>query len=245
MKIVPAIDLCGGRVVRLRQGDFAHERVFAHDAATLAQRYVEAGAEWIHVVDLDGARNGAPAQLGRIAEIASTGARVQAGGGVRARADVECLRASGVERVVVGSLAVREPATFAAWLAESGADAFCLALDLRVDAGARWRLVVDAWRGEHDADGERLLDRLTDAGLRHVLCTDIARDGMRGGPNLALYRELAARWPNIAWIASGGVRDAGDIAALSNTGVAGCVVGSALLDGTLALEEIAACSRAA
>lgn len=244
MKIIPAIDLRGGRVVRLKQGDFDAQREFEHDAEALARRYRDAGAEWLHLVDLDGARDGAPAQIDLIARIAAAGGRVQAGGGVRRRDDVERLLDAGVARVVVGSVAVLEPDTFAGWLAEFGTQRLCLALDLRRDDG-RWRPAVDAWRGDSDADFATLLDRYAAAGLRHVLSTDIGRDGMGQGPNLALYRELASHWPSLAWIASGGVRDRADVGALAATGVAACVAGSALLDGTLALEEIAACSHAA
>jgi phosphoribosylformimino-5-aminoimidazole carboxamide ribotide isomerase len=245
MKIIPAIDLAAGRVVRLKQGDFAAQRAFDHDAAALARRYVEAGAPWLHLVDLDGARDGAPAQVELIARIAAGGGRVPAGGGVRRRDDVERLLDAGVARVIVGSVAVREPRTFAGWLGAFGAERLCLALDLRRDRDGRWRPAVDAWRGDSDADFAALLDDCAAAGLRHVLTTDIDRDGMADGPNLALYRELAERWPAFAWIASGGVRDRGDVAALAATGVAACVAGTALLDGTLALEDIAACSRAA
>lgn len=244
MKIIPAIDLRAGRVVRLKQGDFAAQRDFDQDAVALARRYREAGAEWLHLVDLDGARDGTPAQLDRIACIAADGLRVQAGGGVRTRDDVERLLAAGVARVVVGSVAVREPDTFAAWLTDVGAERLCLALDLRRHVDG-WRPAVDAWRGDTDADVAALLDRYAAAGLRHVLSTDISRDGMAEGPNLALYEELAARWPAFDWIASGGVRDRADVAALARTGVAACVAGTALLEGTLSLEEITACSRAA
>lgn len=245
MKIVPAIDLRGGRVVRLRQGDFVRERAFAHDPTALARRYRDAGAEWIHVVDLDGARDGAPMQIDLIAKIAASGLRVQAGGGVRTRDDVERLRRHGVERVVVGSIAVREPATCIDWLREIGAASLCVALDVRIEANGHLTPAVDAWQRLSHADFSALMDRFAAAGLRHALCTDIARDGTHGGPNVELYRRLASRWRDVAWIASGGIRDADDIAALRPTGVAACVVGSALLDGTLALEEIASCSRAA
>lgn len=244
MKIIPAIDLRAGRVVRLRQGDFAQTREFEHDAVALAQRYVDAGADWLHIVDLDGARASSPMQIELIAHIAAV-ARVQAGGGVRTRADVDCLLESGVARVVVGSIAMRAPDTFSAWLDDIGSERLCLALDLRSADAGTWRTAVNAWQDDIDVDFAALLDRFAASGLRHVLSTDIAHDGMRNGPSLALYRELAARWPQFAWIASGGVRDRSDIVALQATGVAACVAGSALLDGTLGLHEIAECSRAA
>ncbi|MDR2011631.1 MAG: 1-(5-phosphoribosyl)-5-((5-phosphoribosylamino)methylideneamino)imidazole-4-carboxamide isomerase [Rhodanobacter sp.] len=245
MKIIPAIDLRDGRVVRLKQGDFAQTRTFEHDPVLLAKRYADAGAQWLHVVDLDGARAQRPAQIPLIAKMAATGIRVQAGGGVRTRADVESLLAAGIERAVVGSVAVRAPDTFVEWLAAFGSERLCLAMDLRLDADGRWHPAVDAWQGEESVDVALLLNRFAQAGLRHVLTTDITRDGMSAGPNVALYRSLAERWPQFAWIASGGVRDREDVLALRGTGVAACVAGTALLDGTLALEEIAACSRAA
>lgn len=245
MKIIPAIDLRDGRVVRLRQGDFEQTRHFDYAPVELAQRYADAGARWLHVVDLDGARAGKPMQADLLTRIASIGIPVQAGGGIRSHDDIERLLDAGVARVVVGSLAVRDPAIFVQSLEAFGSDKLCLALDLRRDAGGHWRPAVEAWRSDSDVDSAELLGGFTAAGLRHVLSTDIAQDGMSAGPNLALYRELATQWPRIAWIASGGVRDRRDVNALAETGVAACVAGTALLDGTLALEEIAACSRAA
>lgn len=245
MNLIPAIDLREGRVVRLRQGDFAQTRVFGHDAFALACRYAESGAAWLHVVDLDGARAGSPQQVATLARLAQGDLRVQAGGGVRSRGDVERLLDAGVARVLVGSLAVSEPELFCDWLRTFGADALCLAMDLRRATDGRWQPAIEAWQSVSESDFGALLDRFAVAGLRHVLCTDVALDGMAAGPNLALYRELATRWPHLAWIASGGVRDRADLDALRATGVAACVVGSALLDGTLALEELATCSHAA
>ncbi len=244
MKIIPAIDLRDGHVVRLRQGDFVQTRSFDHEAVALAQRYADAGADWLHVVDLDGARAGTPMQIDLLAKIAATGIKVQAGGGVRAREDLDHLLAAGVARVVVGSVAVRTPQTFVDWLLAFGAQKICLAMDLRLGDDGRWHPAIDAWQRASDADFATLLDQFSAAGLRHVLSTDIAHDGMGAGPNLTLYHLLAARWPQLAWIASGGVRDRRDVDALAATGFAACVVGTALLDGTLALEELG-CSRAA
>lgn len=245
MLIIPAIDLRDGHVVRLRQGDFARSRQFDHDPVALARRYVDAGARWLHLVDLDGARAGRPVQTALLGRMAGLGAQVQAGGGIRSRDDVERLLAAGVARVVVGSVAVREPDTFASWLGFFGADRLCLALDLLRDADGRWRPAVDAWQATGDADIAERLDAFAGHGLRHVLSTDIAHDGMGEGPNLVLYRMLAGRWPQLSWIASGGVRHSADVAALRTSGAAACVAGTALLDGSLPLEEIASCSRTA
>lgn len=241
MKIIPAIDLRDGRVVRLRQGDFDQSRSFDVDAAKLAREYVHAGADWLHVVDLDGARAGSPAQTSVLTALAAAGARLQWGGGVRRREDVQTLLDAGASRVVVGSVAARDPERFGEWLGHFGSDRLCLALDLRQDpADGRWRIGVDAWQANSDRDIGGLLDDLGDAGLRHVLSTDIGRDGLAQGPNLALYEWLAGDWPQLAWIASGGVRNADDVAALAGTGVAACVAGTALLEGSLPMTALAA-----
>lgn len=245
MLVIPAIDLRDGRVVRLRQGDFAQSREFALDPLALAGDYAQAGATWLHVVDLDGARAGTPRQLDLIGRLAQSGLRVQAGGGVRDLDDVQRLFEAGVARVVIGSLAAREPNTVAAWLDRFGAARLCVALDLRLGGDGHWYPALDAWQTESRIDFTHLLERLLAAGLQHVLCTDIEHDGMRAGPNLTLYRLLAARWPQIAWIASGGVRDRADVEALAGTGVAACVAGTALLEGSLSLEELRACQPVA
>jgi phosphoribosylformimino-5-aminoimidazole carboxamide ribotide isomerase len=173
-----------------------------------------------------------------LTRIALQASHVQAGGGVRTREDVQRLLDAGVSRVVVGSVAVREPETFVEWLDVFGAHRLCLALDLRQGEDGRWRPAVDAWQSDSDTEFGALLDRFAAADLRHVLTTDIAQDGMGCGPNLALYRDLAARWPAFAWIASGGVRNRADVDALNATGVGACVAGTALLEGTLDLEAL-------
>lgn len=245
MIVIPAIDLRDGRVVRLRQGDFAQTRTFDADPIALADAYAQAGAQWLHVVDLDGARAGAPQQLALVESLARIVPNLQTGGGVRSEGDLQRLLDAGASRVVVGSVAVREPDTVGAWIARFGADRICVALDLHLGEDGRWRPALDAWQSSSDTDFATLVERLRASGLRHVLSTDIAQDGMRDGPNFALYRILVARWPSIDWIASGGVRDRADVETLAQTGVAGCVAGTALLEGTLTLEELAACSRAA
>lgn len=239
MIILPAIDLRGGRVVRLSQGDFARERRFDTDPVRLAGLYAQAGARRLHAVDLDGARAGEPAQLPLLQALADTGLAVQWGGGVRCQADIEAVLAAGARRVVVGSMAVREPGRFAQWLGRYG-ERLVLALDLRADPAGRWQPTADAWRASIERDIEALLDGFAAAGLRWVLSTDIARDGMAGGPNLDLYAWLAGRWPMLSVIASGGVRDAADVQALAGTGAAACVAGTALLEGTLPASALAA-----
>jgi phosphoribosylformimino-5-aminoimidazole carboxamide ribotide isomerase len=238
--VIPAIDLRAGQVVRLRQGDYAQQTSYRVDPLVLAQRYAQAGASWLHVVDLDGARDGGLANLRVIAGIAQGLMAVQAGGGVRSEADLERLFEAGVARVVVGSLAVREPERVLDWLARYGAERLCVALDAREVDGV-WRLPSDGWTRTGTATLDALLQRYAAAGARHVLCTDIDRDGMLEGPNVALYQQLAARQPGLGVIASGGVRDVADVRALRAAGAAGVVLGRSLLEGRLELADALAC----
>ena len=241
MQIIPAIDLRAGRVVRLKQGDYAQETRYASDPVALANDYADADARWLHLVDLDGARSGAFENLRVIETIARAGRlRVQAGGGGRTREDVQRLFDAGIERVVVGSIAVRDPDAVQQWIADIGAERICVALDARLD-GEMWRLPSMGWTHSEAATLDELAPRYAVAGARHVLCTDISRDGMLSGPNLDLYAHVAAIAPQLDVIASGGVRDVADVRALRESGVAGVVLGRSLLEGSLTLAEALAC----
>jgi phosphoribosylformimino-5-aminoimidazole carboxamide ribotide isomerase len=240
--VYPAIDVRGGRVVRLRQGDYADETRYGDDPQAFAERYAEAGATWLHLVDLDAARAGGYTLLPLLRDIvARTGLRVQTGGGVRSRGDVAALLDAGASRVVVGSLAVREPDIVAGWLVDFGGEALTLALDTRQDADGVWRLPVHGWTQAAKETLHALASRYADAGLRHLLCTDIARDGMLAGPNLLLYRQLCGDCPQVRVQASGGIRDVADIRAARDAGCAGAVLGKALLEGRIDLREALAC----
>lgn len=236
-ELYPALDIRGGRVVRLRQGDYAQETRYADEPLAAARAHAEAGARWLHLVDLDAARVGGYTLAPLLREIrAQTGLRVQTGGGVRSEADVEAILDAGAARVVVGSLAVREPARVARWLGRFGAERLTVALDAR-EVDGEWRLPVAGWTADSGARLDELLARYADAGLRHLLCTDIACDGMLAGPNLGLYRRVLARVPAVAVQGSGGVRDAADVRALRDAGCAGAVLGRALLEGRLRLDD--------
>ncbi|HET8898962.1 MAG TPA: HisA/HisF-related TIM barrel protein, partial [Rhodanobacteraceae bacterium] len=155
--IIPAIDLRAGQVVRLAQGDYARQTRYADAPLVVATRYAEAGARWLHLVDLDGARDGAFANTALLREVAALGLRVQAGGGVRDESDVERLLAAGATRVVVGSVAIREPQRVADWIAHFGAEQLVIALDARWRDGA-WRLPSAGWTQEENADLSALAD---------------------------------------------------------------------------------------
>lgn len=234
--VYPAIDVRGGRVVRLRQGDYAQETRYSLEPLALARGYADAGAAWLHLVDLDAARDGGYMLMPLLAALkAETSLRVQTGGGVRSVADVQAILDAGADRVVVGSLAVLDPGTVIGWLRRFGAERITVALDARQHSDGRWSLPTAGWT-EHNGIGlDPLLRRYADAGLRHLLCTDIARDGMLAGPNIGLYRQIHASAPGARVQASGGIRDVADIIAARDAGCAGAILGRALLDGRFGL----------
>jgi len=237
--LYPAIDVREGRVVRLRQGDYAQETRYDDEPLTLATRYADAGATWLHLVDLDAARAGGYTLAPLLGELkARTGLKVQTGGGVRGEVDVEALLAAGADRVVVGSLAVREAGRVASWVSRYGAERITVALDTRRDAEGRWRLPVHGWTEEGGKELDVLAAAYAEVGLRHLLCTDISRDGMLSGPNMELYRYLCERFPRLAVQASGGVSAAGEVAVAKAIGCGGIVLGKALLDGRFGLSDV-------
>jgi len=238
MHLLPAIDIRDGRCVRLLQGDFGQETRYEINPVTLAQRYVTLGAEWLHIVDLDGAASGSPQNLDLVAAIAQTpGLKVQVGGGIRSPDNLA--RALAVaERVVIGSLGVTAPKLVEHWLEEHGPDRLTLALDVRVDDSHVPFVTTHGWTERSELTLWAALERYRPFGLRNVLCTDVARDGALIGPNITLYRNCVARCPGVAFQASGGVRDVGDLSELAETGVALAISGKALLEGRLSDGEI-------
>ncbi len=240
--VYPAIDIRHGRVVRLAQGDYAQETRYGDDPLAQIGAYADAGAEWLHLVDLDAAREGGYTLAPLLARIrADTGLRVQTGGGVRTEDDVRRILDAGAERVVVGSLAVREPARVLQWIETFGAEHVTVALDTRQGRDGVWHLPVHGWTETADATLDVLAVRYAQGGLKHLLSTDIARDGMLSGPNLDLYAHLKALVPTLEVQASGGVRELADVRAAKAQGCGGIVLGRALLEGRLGVAEALAC----
>ena len=239
MLLMPAIDLRGGRCVRLYQGDFAGETRYDCSPRELLARYRALGASWVHVVDLDGARDGLLAHRELILDLAAQrGVRLQVGGGIRSAAVIAELLASGIERVVIGSAAVERPDEVLGWLGRFGAERICLALDVRCEPRGEPRVRTRGWQAGTASSLWQALAAYPQAAGRHVLCTDIERDGALAGPNLDLYRDAVERCPGLAWQASGGVRHAADLQALARIGVAAAVSGKALLEERIQPEEL-------
>lgn len=237
MLIIPAVDLRGGVCVRLLQGRFDAVTTYDADPRARLEAFAEAGATWVHIVDLDGAEAGAARQHALIGELArATGLKVQAGGGVRSRNDVQRLLEAGAARVVVGSAAVRRPDAVVGWLREFGRERITLALDVRTE-GPEPEVATHGWTEASGVTVWGALDCLAGGGPRHLLVTDVARDGALSGPNLPLMREVVARRPELALQASGGVSSLADLADLKAAGAAAAIVGKALYEGVFTLEE--------
>lgn len=238
MILVPAVDLLDGQVVRLIEGDFERKTIFAgRTPASLLNGYVASGAKQLHLVDLSGARSPEDRQSALIESIVrAVDAEIQVGGGVRHLHEIEQLLATGAARVVIGSLLITEPATAYKALEKYGPARLTFALDVRLIDG----IPMVMSHGWQKATGQSFSDTIApfvEAGLKRVLCTDIALDGRMQGPNASLYRSLADRFPALEIQASGGVSNIGDLEQLARTGVHSVVIGRALLSGAIDLME--------
>ncbi|MDY6322025.1 MAG: 1-(5-phosphoribosyl)-5-[(5-phosphoribosylamino)methylideneamino]imidazole-4-carboxamide isomerase [Succinivibrio sp.] len=241
--IIPALDLLNGRVVRLQQGDYARTTIFEADPVKKILDAAAQGAQFIHLVDLEGARAPEKRQLALIAQIVrSSPLPVETGGGIRSDFDVKNLLDLGVERVVVGSCAVTKPDMVAAWLCRFGPERFTLALDVRLEDGVPY-VATHGWLETSKLTLDRALRHFLPYGIEHVLVTDISRDGMLSGANNALYQELSRRYHGLDIIASGGISSTDDIRAVLKAGASSVVLGRALLEGRFTVEEALRCSQ--
>jgi phosphoribosylformimino-5-aminoimidazole carboxamide ribotide isomerase len=239
MELIPAIDLKGGRCVRLLKGDFAAETVYSNEPQTVLDRYVALGASRVHIVDLDGAKDGQQPNREIVMSLAARqSAKLQVGGGLRSLSRVKAYLDSGVERAVIGSLAVTAPDEVSGWFREVDPRRIVLALDVRIDASGTPLLTTHGWQDTSTTSLWTAVDRFLSDGLTHVLCTDISRDGALSGPNVVLYREAVQRFPNIWWQASGGVASGADLKALDEVGVAAVISGKAMLENKISIEEL-------
>ncbi|WP_025903432.1 MULTISPECIES: 1-(5-phosphoribosyl)-5-[(5-phosphoribosylamino)methylideneamino]imidazole-4-carboxamide isomerase [Tatumella] len=240
--IIPALDLIEGKVVRLHQGDYAQQRDYGNDPLPRLQAYQQEGAQVLHLVDLTGAKDPAARQIPLLKTLlAGVSVPVQVGGGIRSREDVAALLGAGAARVVVGSTAVKQPEEVRQWFAEFGPDAIVLALDIRIDEQQRKEVAISGWQEAAGVTLEQVIEDYQSVGLKHVLCTDISRDGTLAGSNVELYQEITAQYPEIAFQSSGGIGSLEDIAALRDSGVRGVIVGRALLEGKFTVTEAIAC----
>ena len=239
MELIPAIDLKDGRCVRLLKGDFAAETVYSNEPKEILQRYASLGARRIHVVDLDGARDGTQANRDIIVKLlADPSIKLQVGGGLRSLARVQALLDLGVERAVVGSVAINSPDEVVSWFKQIDPTRIVLALDVRLDPAGVPVLTTHGWQQNSGIVLWTAVERFLRSGLTHVLCTDVARDGALTGPNFELYAEAVRRFPELQWQASGGVATGRDLVALRDCGVAAVISGKALLENKIPSQEL-------
>ncbi|MFB2681068.1 1-(5-phosphoribosyl)-5-[(5-phosphoribosylamino)methylideneamino]imidazole-4-carboxamide isomerase [Shewanella mangrovisoli] len=240
--IIPAIDLIDGKVVRLYQGDYGQQTTFDLSPLAQLQSYQDQGASWLHIVDLTGAKDPTKRQTALIAKLtAGLSADIQVGGGIRTEEQVAELLSLGVKRVVIGSLAVKEPELVKGWFNKFGSEAICLALDVNINQSGEKIVAVSGWQSGGGKSLESIVEDFSQVGLKHALVTDISRDGTLTGANTALYRELSSHYPDIAWQASGGIATLENVAAVRDSGAAGIIIGKALLINQFNVAEAIQC----
>ncbi|BET96327.1 1-(5-phosphoribosyl)-5-[(5-phosphoribosylamino)methylideneamino]imidazole-4-carboxamide isomerase [Xenorhabdus taiwanensis] len=240
--IIPALDLIDGNVVRLHQGDYDQRRDYGNSPLSHLQQYEQEGAKLLHLVDLTGAKDPAKRQVVLLkALLAGVTVPVQVGGGIRSEADIKTLLEAGASRVVIGSTAITQPELVKQWLQNYGAEAIVLALDVRINADGIKQVAISGWQENSNTTLEYVIEQYLPVGLKHVLCTDISRDGTLSGSNIVLYQEISQQYPQIQFQASGGIGSLTDISPLPASGVTGVIVGRALLEGKFTLTEAIQC----
>jgi len=239
MRVIPAIDLQSGKCVRLYKGDFTQTTEYSDDPAAVARQFAELQASDLHIVDLDGARSGTQENRDVVKAIAAeTSMAVQVGGGIRDRNTLSAWLDAGVSRCVIGSLAITEPDAVKSWIVQFGADKIVLALDVHIDEIGVPVVTTHGWTRNSSTSVYECIDDYRSLGLRHVLCTDVSRDGAMTGPNIALYADILSQFPDLQLQASGGVRNVQDLRSLRDRGLPAAITGRALLDGKITAAEM-------
>ncbi|MFH1429038.1 MAG: 1-(5-phosphoribosyl)-5-[(5-phosphoribosylamino)methylideneamino]imidazole-4-carboxamide isomerase [Candidatus Margulisiibacteriota bacterium] len=233
-EVIPAIDILGGQCVRLYQGDYQQSKVYDNDPAAIALQWQEQGSHRLHIVDLDGAKAGTPVNMKIISDIVNkVDIPIELGGGIRTLDSVKQYLSLGVDRVILGSVAIKDPELLTDILALSNPDQIIVGVDIKDNKPA-----IHGWLETSDIDLFSFLQNLTQLGVSRIILTDISKDGAMKGPNIGLMKDVCENI-NIPVIASGGVTNAKDILRLSGiNGVEGCIIGKALYEGTIKLEEV-------
>lgn len=236
MFIIPAIDVIQGQCVRLRQGDFEQQSIYDISPVALAEHYAAQGAKRLHIVDLDGAKAGSPQHLELIQRLQSCDLMIQAGGGIRSVRDAEAFLSAGVARIVIGSIAISNPALTQEIIDKMGAEQVILALDVHIKKGIPMP-AIHGWQTSTNSNLWDIVTHYQSIGINTILCTDIACDGMMLGPNFDLYEQCLQHFPHLAWQASGGIRHVNDLDRLASMGLAAAILGRVLYEGQLDLAD--------
>jgi phosphoribosylformimino-5-aminoimidazole carboxamide ribotide isomerase len=234
MKIIPAIDIIDGKCVRLTQGDYSRKKVYSQDPLDIAKMFENAGLDRLHLVDLDGAKAGSVQNWKVLENIAAnTSLIIDFGGGVKTNKDVQIILGSGASLVTVGSIAVKNEELFSSWLVEYGADKFFLGADVKDEI-----IAVHGWLETTNISVYDLIEKYAAKGITQIFCTDVAKDGLLKGASVDLYKKIIERFPNIELTASGGVSSVDDLTELQTIGCAGAIVGKAIYENKIALEQL-------
>jgi len=234
MKIIPAIDIINGQCVRLSQGDYAQKRVYETDPLVVASEFEKAGLVYLHLVDLDGAKQGKVTNWEVVEAICkNTTLQVDFGGGIKTKSEIRQLLELGVKQVNIGSVAVKEPEKVSIWIDEFGADKIILSADVREE-----QIAISGWTETAGLSLQDFLTNYQQIGITYVTCTDISKDGMLAGPNIILYKKLLTQFPSLKLIASGGVSCLDDLKQLKAAGLYGVIVGKAIYEGRIDLAQL-------
>ncbi len=233
-EIIPAIDIIGGKCVRLTQGDYEQKKVYNEHPLEVAKAFEAIGVKRLHLVDLDGAKKGAVVNWNVLENIAGkTGMTVDFGGGIKTGKDLEIVFECGAALATIGSIAVKDPALFFSWVKQYGPDKIFLGADVKEE-----KIAVGGWLETTGLSVLVFLEANIEQGVRNIFCTDIAKDGLLQGPSIPLYKKILERFADIHFIASGGVSNIEDVVALHEAGCSGVIIGKAIYEGHLALEEL-------
>lgn len=235
MRIIPAIDLIDGKCVRLTQGDYAQKKVYNENPLDVAKSFEDQGLQYLHLVDLDGAKAGKVTNW-KVVESITTHTKlvVDFGGGIKTDDEIKKLFERGVQQVNLGSIAVKEPQKVIRWIDEFGADKIILSADVKNNT-----IAISGWQESSSLNISNFLRDYIQNGIEYVTCTDISTDGMLTGPNIELYKTLILSFPQLHLVASGGVGTMDDLQELKRIGVDGVIVGKAIYEGRVKLEELA------
>jgi phosphoribosylformimino-5-aminoimidazole carboxamide ribotide isomerase len=236
MEIIPAIDLINGKCVRLTEGDYSRKTEYAHSPLEIAKQYQDHGIIRLHLVDLDGAKQGKVVNWQIAEQLAlHTDLVIDFGGGVKTAAEVERIIDLGIEYVVVGSVAAKQPEVFADWIVRFGPNRFMLGADVRNEM-----IMVSGWLEKSSLSLMPFLETQINQGISNVFCTDISKDGKLEGPAVDLYRKVKLAFPAFNLIASGGVSSMDDIHALAKAGCNGVIIGKAIYEGRISIQDLEA-----
>ncbi|MBS9525124.1 1-(5-phosphoribosyl)-5-[(5-phosphoribosylamino)methylideneamino]imidazole-4-carboxamide isomerase [Litoribacter alkaliphilus] len=236
MEIIPAIDIIGGKCVRLTQGDYSQQKTYHDSPLEMAKRFEQAGVKRLHLVDLDGAKQKQIVNKQVLEDIAqNTSLKVDFGGGVQSDEDIALAFRLGASQVTGGSVAIRKPDLFDRWIREYGTEKIILGADAK-----NRKIAIGGWEESTELDVVEFISSYMKKGLRYVICTDVAKDGLLQGSSLELYEEIMEEVPGVKLIASGGVSSMKDLEDLEKVGVYGAIVGKAYYEGKVTLEELAA-----